>query len=165
LPFLRLELIVDIALAGLAAMALGLLVSALVSRADKALTLLPLLLVPQLVLSFPQLQIETKPVLNQLSYFASAQWGYAAMASTIDLDRLAYNDARGIDPRIRGDPENASGSLVQSVKTVSFGGIRVRWRHVAMDWALDSGALVVLFVLSVAGAAVAIRRRDPKVRR
>jgi ABC transport system ATP-binding/permease protein len=165
LPSLRLELIVDIALAGLAAMALGLLVSALVSRADKALTLLPLLLVPQLVLSFPQLQIETKPVLNQLSYLASAQWAYAAMASTVDLDRLAYNDARAVDPRIRGDPENASGSLVQSVKAVGFTGMRVRWRHAAVDWALDCCALAVIFLISIAGAAVGVRRRDPKTRR
>jgi ABC transport system ATP-binding/permease protein len=165
LPSLRLELVVDIALAGLAAMALGLFISALVSRADKALTLLPLLLVPQLVLSFPQLQIETKPVLSQLSYFASAQWGYAAMASSIDLNRLAYLDARTIDPRIHGDPENATAALVQSVKTASVTGMRKRWRHVPLYWALDCGALAVLFVISIAGAAVGLRRRDPKARR
>jgi ABC-type multidrug transport system ATPase subunit/pSer/pThr/pTyr-binding forkhead associated (FHA) protein len=165
LPSLRLELVLDIALAGLAAMALGLFISALVSRADKALTLLPLLLVPQLVLSFPQLQIETKPVLSQLSYFASAQWGYAAMASSIDLNRLAYLDARTIDPRINGDPENATAALVQSVKTASVTGMRKRWRHVPLYWALDCGALVVLFVISIAGAAVGLRRRDPKARR
>jgi ABC transport system ATP-binding/permease protein len=152
LPSLRVELIVDIALAGLVAMSLGLLISALVSRADKALTLLPLLLVPQLVLSFPQLEVETKPVLNQLSYVASAQWGYAAMASTIDLNRLAYNDARAVNPSIQGDPENASGS-------------RVRWRHQPVEWALDVGALAVLFVAALGGAAVGLRRRDPKPRR
>jgi ABC transport system ATP-binding/permease protein len=165
LPSLPLELVVDIALAGLAAMALGLFISALVSRADKALTLLPLLLVPQLVLSFPQLGIETKPVLSQLSYFASAQWGYAAVASSIDLNRLAYVDARTIDPRIQGDPENATAALVQSVKTASVTGMRKRWRHVPLYWALDSGALVALFVISIAGAAVGLRRRDPKTRR
>jgi ABC transport system ATP-binding/permease protein len=45
------ELALDVNLAGLAAMALCLFVSALVSNADKALTLLPLLLIPQLVLA------------------------------------------------------------------------------------------------------------------
>ena len=165
LPSLRLELVVGIALTGLAAMALGLFLSALVSRADKALTLLPLLLVPELVLSFPQLEIETKPVLNQLSYFASAQWGYAAMASSIDLNRLAYDDARIVDPRIQGDPENATAALVQSVKAASLTGMRKRWRHEPLYWALDCGALGVLFVTSIAGAAVGLRQRDPKTGR
>ncbi|MBO0703519.1 MAG: ATP-binding cassette domain-containing protein, partial [Candidatus Dormibacteraeota bacterium] len=66
LPWLRPELLLVLAAAGLASMGMGLLVSALVDRADRALTLLPVLLVPQLVLSFPQLNIQDRPLLNQV---------------------------------------------------------------------------------------------------
>jgi ABC-type multidrug transport system ATPase subunit/pSer/pThr/pTyr-binding forkhead associated (FHA) protein len=165
LPDLRLELWVAIAAAGLAAMGLGLLISAAVSRADKALTLLPLLLVPQLVLASADLRVQDKPVLNQLSYVASAQWGYAAAASTIHLNRLAYDRAASLDPTVPrdADPDRASAALVARVQQSTNIKIRVRWRHDRAVWTADVGILAAFFLVELLLAGLALRRRDPAV--
>ena len=79
------ELMVAVALTGLAAMGLGLLVSSIAKSPDKALTLVPVLIVPQLVLSggfFPV----TAPVVGQLSLLTSAQWGMSTASSTVDMN-------------------------------------------------------------------------------
>src|SRR4029077_7320080 len=78
------ELIVVSALAGLVAMTTGLFLSAAAGPTDRAVTVLPIVLVLLLVLAlgsvFPQ--IGRRPVLNQLGYFGSTQWGFAGMRST-----------------------------------------------------------------------------------
>jgi ABC-type multidrug transport system ATPase subunit/pSer/pThr/pTyr-binding forkhead associated (FHA) protein len=163
LPDLRLELWVAISAAGLAAMGLGLLISAAVSRADKALTLLPLLLVPQLVLASADLRVQDKPVLNQLSYISSAQWGYAAAASTINLNQLVYDRAASLDPRVspNADPDHASAALVAQLRHSTNIKIRVRWRHDRATWTADVGILLAFFLLELLLAGLALRRRDP----
>jgi ABC-type multidrug transport system ATPase subunit len=159
----RPELIVDVSLAGLAAMGLGLLVSAAVSRADQALTLLPLLLVPQLVLSFPYFSIDEKPVLRELSYVASAQWAYASVASTVHLEQLLYLQARGNDPRIPpvANADQASASVKDAVHGST--GVRLldRWERSVPWWTADAAALLGLLSLELAGTALALRSRDP----
>jgi ABC-type multidrug transport system ATPase subunit/pSer/pThr/pTyr-binding forkhead associated (FHA) protein len=82
------ELFFVVALSGLAAMALGLLISALVSNADKALTILPVILFTEFLLTGAVFSVRGTPVLAQLSYLASARWGYSAAASTADLDAI-----------------------------------------------------------------------------
>ena len=140
---MRLELIVDMALAGIAALGLGLLVSAIVKSADKALTLLPLLLVPQQVLSNPLLQIETKPVLSQLAPISSARWGYAISGSTIDLNALTAV---------------ANSQLPPGAGKTDLQGI---YNHDSRTWLIDGGWLVVLFGIEVVATGYALRRRDP----
>ena len=84
------ELMIGAVLAGLAAMCIGLLISALARTSDRATTVLPVVLVFQLVLAlggvFPQ--IGNKPVLKQLGYVSSARWGSPRVASTTDLNNL-----------------------------------------------------------------------------
>jgi ABC-type multidrug transport system ATPase subunit len=161
---LRLELWVDLVATGLAAMGLGLLISSLVARADKAVTLLPLLLVPQLVLTFPQLRVEEHPVLNQLSYVASAQWGHAAAASTVHLNQLIYNRAVALNPTLSGsNPDQASAQLVDEVQRITDLRMRARWRHLPGVWAVDIGILLAMFVAEVLLAGIALRRRDPQM--
>jgi ABC-type multidrug transport system ATPase subunit/pSer/pThr/pTyr-binding forkhead associated (FHA) protein len=82
----QLELIVGIAITGLAAVALGLGISAFFDRGDKASTLLPYVLIAQTVLSQPFFNAGT-PV-EEVSNAASARWGMAASASTVDLNRI-----------------------------------------------------------------------------
>jgi ABC-type multidrug transport system ATPase subunit len=139
----RLELIVGLALTGLAAMGMGLLVSACVSNADKALALLPLILVPQLVLTSPLLAIESKPLIGQLSYVASAQWGFAAVASTVDTNRLADN----------GGPAAAHAQR------------RARWTHSPSTWYRDTGWLLGILLFELAATGLVLRRRDPNLLR
>jgi ABC transport system ATP-binding/permease protein len=139
----RMELIVDIALTGLCGMGLGLLVSALVQHTDKAMSLLPLLLVPQQVLSNPFLAIDTKPVLSQIAPAASAQWGYSMSAATVDMNGIT--------------------NLANAVPGAPKAETHVRWNHDARTWLIDGGWLVGLFVLTLAATALALRRRDPNL--
>ena len=82
------ELFFDVALAGLAAMALGLLISAFVSNGDKALTILPVILFAEFLFTGSAFPVNKTPGLAQASYLASAKWGYSAAASTADADVL-----------------------------------------------------------------------------
>ena len=84
------ELLVVGALIGLAATALGILVSVLAKTPERATTLLPVVLIFQLVLAlggvFPK--VADAPVLSQLTYADGARWGFAGAASTADLNNL-----------------------------------------------------------------------------
>jgi ABC-type multidrug transport system ATPase subunit len=131
----ELELIVDLAFAGLAAMSLGLLVSAMMRSADKAISVLILIVVGQLIMSIPLLQISSKPVLGQLSWLSSAKWGVDAVGSTVNLNT--------VQPTLSGaDPA---------------------WAHTAGTWFGDIGMLVLLTVAALAGTAWLLKRRDPSL--
>ena len=94
----QLELAAGFVMAGLAAMALGLLVSAISSNADRAISLLPVLLILQLIVSGAFKDVLEKPILREISYVSSAQWGFSAGAATIDLNELqAFNDCLSAD--------------------------------------------------------------------
>jgi hypothetical protein len=131
----ELELIVDVALAGLAAMSLGLLVSAMMRSADKAISVLILIVVGQLIMSIPLLQISDKPVLGQLSWLSSAKWGVDAVGSTVNLNRWQ---------NVLGVPDPA-------------------WTHTASTWFGDVGMLVLLTAVALVGTAWLLRRRDPSL--
>jgi hypothetical protein len=89
----QLELAAAAAATGVAAMALGLLLSAWVKTVERATALLPLLLLLQLLLSGGFKDVVEEPPLREASYAASAQWGFSAGAATVDLNRLqVFND-------------------------------------------------------------------------
>ncbi len=131
----ELELIVDLALVGLAAMSLGLLVSAMMRSADKAISVLILIVVGQLVMSIPLLQISSKPVLGQLSWLSSAKWGVDAVGSTVSLNTWQ----------------------------TPLGGPDPAWAHTAGAWFADAGMLVLLTVAALLGTAWLLKRRDPSL--
>lgn len=95
------ELVIGMVLAGVGAMALGLLISAGARTVDRAATLLPMLLVAELLLSGA-----FKPVIDEaggreLSWFASANWGFSTGAATVDLNTLqAFNDCLAQDTKV-----------------------------------------------------------------
>ena len=130
-----LELVIDVAFAGLAAMSVGLMVSAAMRSADKAISVLVLLVVAQLIMSLPVLQIGDKPVLGQLSWLSSAKWGVDAVGSTVNLN------------------------LWQP----PLGGIDKAWNHTAGTWLSDVGMLVLISVAAVAATLWLLRRRDPSL--
>lgn len=84
------EIMVTAALTGLAAVALGLLLSAVVSTPDKALTLLPVALVAQLVFSGAWSSVVATPGLAQLSDLTGAHWGVRAVEATVTGDAGAW---------------------------------------------------------------------------
>jgi ABC-type multidrug transport system ATPase subunit len=154
------ELVIAAVLAGLCGMALGLLISALVSTADQAMTVLPVVLLLELLLAMGGLfpDVVDKPVLKQLSYAASTQWSFAAAASSVDLGRMQALDTIGRDaPTIRLDePISKFESLATSLRPVS------NWEHEPGAWLRDVGALVLIAVLAILAAGLALRRRRPE---
>ena len=101
LPSGRLEFAIGFVLAGLAGMSLGLLISAVSKNVDRAISLLPLLLVIQLVLSGAFKNVNETPIMREASYLASGYWGYSAGASTVGLNELqALNDCLSADTKI-----------------------------------------------------------------
>ncbi len=81
-------------LAGLAATAMGLAVSAFVDSNDKAIAALPLLLIPQFILSNSVVDL-SGPTEVFARVAVIAYWGIDAMRSTLDADLLALRDPSG----------------------------------------------------------------------
>lgn len=90
LPSGALEVVAAVALVAVAAVALGLCTSALVTTSEKALTVLPLVLVAQLVLAGPWAASASTPGLGALRSLAVARWGAAAVEATGRGDRDAW---------------------------------------------------------------------------
>ncbi|ACU71130.1 FHA modulated ABC efflux pump with fused ATPase and integral membrane subunits [Catenulispora acidiphila DSM 44928] len=135
------ELFFDVALAGLAAMALGLLISAFVSNGDKALTILPVILFAEFLFTGSAFPVNKTPGLEQASYLASAKWGYSAAASTANADILL---GTGCNDTLPTGP--LPGAKCDSTQA-----------HKSGTWYGDMAALSVLTVVCIAGAWLAIR--------
>ncbi|HEV2982726.1 MAG TPA: ATP-binding cassette domain-containing protein [Solirubrobacteraceae bacterium] len=154
------EVVLAAILAGVCGMALGLLISALVSTADQAMTVLPVVLLLELLLAMGGLfpDVIDKPVLKQLSYAASTQWAFAASASSVDLGRMQALDTieRGA-PTIRlEDPIAKFQPLASSLQ------VRSSWKHEPDAWLEDVGFLVLIASVSIAGAGLSLRNRHPQ---
>jgi len=80
------ELYVTIVLSGLAGIALGLLVSAVATTPDKATSLIPIVLVPQVL--FAGIMFALRGVPNAISYLVSARAAVDAMSATVDTNQL-----------------------------------------------------------------------------
>jgi hypothetical protein len=157
------ELLVVGALTGLAATALGLAISVLAKTPDRATTILPIVLILQLVLAlggvFPK--IADTPVLSQLTYADGARWGFAGTASTADLNNLqAVTGVLTKTPSTRLDDPS---SLFRRFAEASRGD-RL-WDHSPGTWLVDVGALIALALAALVGAGLVLRLDDAGRRR
>jgi ABC-type multidrug transport system ATPase subunit len=152
------ELIAASALAGLAAMALGLFVSAAAGTTDRAVTVLPIVLVLLLVLSLGSIfpQIGRRPVLNQLGYVASTQWGFSGMASTVDLNDLQA--VTGVLTRVDSVNVDNPAPLFRAVHQGDRGD--PRWDHDPGAWLTAGGALLGLTLTLALATGLALRRDE-----
>ncbi|HVW80158.1 MAG TPA: ATP-binding cassette domain-containing protein [Mycobacteriales bacterium] len=89
LPSGIVEIVLALALAGISAVALGLLVSAVVRSADKALAVLPMLIVVEFVLSGLTPSVSW-PGLAQLRDLAGTHWAVQAIEATVTGDRHSW---------------------------------------------------------------------------
>jgi ABC-type multidrug transport system ATPase subunit/pSer/pThr/pTyr-binding forkhead associated (FHA) protein len=138
----RLEIAIVVSLAGLCAMALGLMVSAVSGNADKVMTILPVLLFAQFVLSGAAFPVHGTAGLDQISYLSSARWGYSAAASSVDLDRLVGDGCNG--------QRTPTGAVELSLCDPAHAPTQ-------QAWAEDLGYLGGLTVLELVGAGLAVR--------
>src|SRR5580704_3237607 len=111
------EIVLAIVVLSLASMALGLLVSSIVSTSEKAMPLLVMLAIAQVILSGGVLPLNGKVGLNQLSWISPSRWGFAATASTVKLNVIS--------PPVSGLPDPV-------------------WDHKPAIWLMDMGLMVVL---------------------
>jgi ABC-type multidrug transport system ATPase subunit len=152
------ELMIVSALAGLAAMAVGLFISAAAGTTDRAITVLPIVLVLLLVLAlgavFPQ--IGERPVLNQLGYLGSTQWGFAGMASTTDLNDLQA--VTGVLTRVDSIAVDDPAPLFRAVHQGDRGD--PRWDHDSGTWLTACGALLGLMLVAALATDLALRREE-----
>jgi ABC-type multidrug transport system ATPase subunit len=153
------ELIVAVTLAGLAAMAIGLLVSAVAGTPERASSLLPMVLILQLLLSAGVMlpEIVDKPVLREAAVFSSANWGVAGAASTTDINELQVFDDRLRDLRTvdAADPGPAVAVLTEDAQPEQ------RWEHTRRAWLTSILALLALTILPLMATAYVLRRYDP----
>jgi hypothetical protein len=124
------ELACDLALTSVAAMSLGLLVSAWFDDLKKAVTVTSLAVIAQVALNGVTTDLSSSPVMNAIAVLLPARWGLSASASTVDL--------RAITPV---SPPDQS------------------WQHTAGQWVTDTGALAALAALYALGAVVVLHRR------
>jgi hypothetical protein len=132
-----LELLIAIAVLALVSMCLGLLVSAFVSTSEKAMPFLVMLTMAQIILSGGVLPLAGMSGLAQASWIAPARWGFAACASTVNLNVLTPPTGSSTDPL---------------------------WRPSSGDWLRDVGLMVLIGALCLLLTWISLRRLGPRRR-
>lgn len=130
----ELELILAMALLGIASLALGLLVSVSVNTSEKTLPLLIVLSMAQLVLTGGLVRLPGTFGLEQLAYISPSRWGFGAGAATIDLDTLTPHSGAA-DPL---------------------------WKHTVGTWLLDMGVVAGLGAVFLALAWYRLYQLRPR---
>ena len=167
-----LELVIDIALAGVAAAMLGLLISAVARTSDQALRLLPVVLAAQVVLSLPITSGGT--TVSVISVPASARWGTAAAESTMSGEELQLASYTGgatglyvlnvAIHRYRGTQEQLTRLFERRFNDGIKNSRAPGWGHKPATWLGDIALLLVLGGAGLAGTWLLLRRSDRRAR-
>ena len=111
------EMLISAFLTALSAAALGLFVSALFNNPDRAMTVAPILLMPQILFSGTLFTFEDSVAMEIVSWFATCRWsveGFGSIANLNSLPRTEKEAAANMLP----DPENfytyTSGHLLKT---------------------------------------------------
>jgi ABC-type multidrug transport system ATPase subunit len=92
------ELMLAIGVLAAVSMMLGLLISALVNTSEKAMPLLLVAVVTEIVFTGAVFALNGKAGLDQVSWLSPSRWGFAAPASTTDLTRIIPPTGTKPDP-------------------------------------------------------------------
>ncbi len=124
-PFM--EIYITMALTSLAGLMIGLTVSALVPNNDRAMSIVPLVLIPQVIFSGIIFKLGN-PLLSFLAAFFPARWAMAAMGSSVGLD----------GPTIRLDNWSFQGTVLSRYSEVDA------VTHLLLCWFFLTLTIVVL---------------------
>jgi hypothetical protein len=155
----RVELAFDVGLVALAGMCVGLLISALARTTEQAMTVLPVVLIAQMVLAsgavFPD--AAERLGLRQAREVVTTQWGFSAAAATADLNRIqSFNDrVRGLKEVSLDNPERIIDALAAPTRGPT------RWAHRTGPWLVDILVIVALSLAALIAAGLVLARRDP----
>jgi ABC transport system ATP-binding/permease protein len=144
LPIPLVEILVGLAVLSLASMALGLLVSAIVSTSEKTMPILVLLTMVQVILSGGVVSLAKKPGLSELAWIAPSRWGFGAVAATTNLN--------GLDGQPPGAP----------VRIFPFDSV---WTSSSGNWLKDMGIMIGLGLIFVLITMWRLRRLGPRRRK
>jgi ABC transport system ATP-binding/permease protein len=132
------ELILGVAALDLASMCAGLLVSSLIGTPEKAVPLLVLLTIIQLILSGGVISLKGIAGLSQLAWVVPSRWGFGAIASTANLNVITPRQDNFTDPI---------------------------WAHTSANWLRDVTFTIGLAVIFALLAWLRLRRLSPGRRR
>jgi len=155
----RIELAFDVGVVALAGMCVGLLISALARTTEQAMTVLPVVLIAQMVLAsgavFPD--AAERPGLRQAREIVTTQWGFSAAAATADLNRIqSFNDrVRALKEVSLDKPEKIIAALAAPTRGPT------RWAHRTGPWLVDLLVIVALSLAALIAAGLVLARRDP----
>jgi ABC-type multidrug transport system ATPase subunit len=149
------ELLIAMAALSIVSMTLGLLISAMVNSSDKTMPLLVVGVMFQVILTGGIFPVAGKVGLEQISWVAPSRWGFAAVASTVDLNviqqpKLPAGAGAGA-PGAGASSPAASGSTTASPATAPAAGqgeaalpTDPLWDHLKSAWLKDMGLLIAL---------------------
>jgi ABC-type multidrug transport system ATPase subunit len=151
------ELLIAMAVLSIVSMTLGLLISAMVNSSDKTMPLLVVGVMFQVILTGGIFPVAGKVGLEQIAYVAPSRWGFAAVASTVNLNviqqpKLPPGAApAGSSPAPSGSPA-AGASSTASPSAGADGapgtpeGLPTDpiWDHNKNTWLKDMGLLIGL---------------------
>ena len=129
------ELMLGIAVLAVASMTAGLLISAVVSSSDKTMPLLVVAVLTQVVLSGGVFRLNGMAGLGQLSWLSPSRWGFAAAASTSNLNHVTPPP-----PGSTPDP---------------------LWQHTPHIWLLDMAMQLLLTAVLIALTWWRLRQANP----
>jgi len=133
------ELMLAICALAVVSMALGLLISASVNTSEKAMPLLLVAVVVEIIFTGTVFALSGKAGLEQIAWLSPSRWGFAAPAATADLTRIMPPV-----PGIKPDP---------------------LWLHSATTWLKDMAGLGVLAVVFTLATWWRLVRLSPGRRR
>src|SRR5579863_257396 len=142
LPVL-LEVYITMALTSLGGLMLGLAISALARNADRAMSYVPLVVIPQVIFSGIIFKLNT-PILQAVGALFSARWAMAALGSSIGL----HGDKLGVD-----------GFSFQGTHFVTLNAADAlpgAMAHLLLCW----GALLAIIIVLMLAIAYFLKRKD-----
>lgn len=136
-----LELIIDIAVLACVSTLVGLLISALAKSAEQVMPLLVVVVISQLVMSGGLFGLHGRPGLVQLSWLFPSRWGFAASASTIDLQKVT-----AVTDPVSGRPMPSSTDPL--------------WDSTPAQWGISIGVLAVMAAVLWVATRMRIARQS-----
>src|ERR1022692_425961 len=158
------ELIVAIGVLAIVSMTLGLLISASVDTSEKTMPLLIVAVIFQVVMTGGVFSLAGKAGLEQVAWLSPSRWGFAAMASTSNLNVIQLpavpkapavkkpaagkshgQKAHGHGKKHGSAPARQSGkSSPHAAVPASASVADPLWKHSPRTWLLDMAAMVLL---------------------
>jgi ABC transport system ATP-binding/permease protein len=149
------ELLIAMAVLSIVSMTLGLLISAMVNSSDKTMPLLVVGVMFQVILTGGIFPVAGKVGLEQISWIAPSRWGFAAVASTVNLNVIeqlphvvpssaapgagAGTPTAGSSARARPTAASDAASGSEAAEATD-----PLWDHTSSTWLKDMGLLIVL---------------------